>query len=49
MPTTWGADWDYFGAADRRRHTLCPCPCIPEEASIVTILKYIVIVYLFYN
>ena len=36
MPTTWGTDWDYFGTADHRRHTLCPCPCIPEEASIIT-------------
>ena len=39
MPTTWGADWDYFGAADRRRHTLYPCPCRLEEASIVTELN----------
>jgi len=37
MPTTWGADWDYFGTADRCRHTLYPCPCWLQEASIVTI------------
>jgi len=35
-PTTWGADWDYFGAADHCCHTLCPCPCCLQEALIVT-------------
>ena len=37
MPTTWGTDWDYYGAADHCRHTLYPCPCWLQEASIVTI------------
>ena len=39
MPTTWGADWDYFGAADHCRHTLYPCPCWLQEASIITITR----------
>jgi len=39
MPTTWGADWDYFGTADRCRHTLYPCPCRLQEASIITAKK----------
>ena len=38
-PTVWGTNWDYFGAADCRRHTLCPCPCCLQEAPIVTILR----------
>ena len=36
-PTTWGADWDYFGTADRCRHTLDPSPCCIQEVSIVTV------------
>ena len=40
MPTTWGADWDYFGTADRCRHTLYPCPCWLQKASIITVLNY---------
>jgi len=36
-PTIWGADWDYFGAADHYRHTLCLCPCCFQEVSTVTI------------
>ena len=35
-PTTWGADWDYFGAADCCHHTLCPHPCCLQEALIIT-------------
>jgi len=35
-PTIWDADWDYFSTADHCHHTLCPCPCCLQEASIVT-------------
>ena len=37
IPTTWGADWDYYSAADRCCHTLYPYPCWLQEASIVTL------------
>ena len=36
-PTTWGADWYYFGAADHWHHALYPCPCYILEVSVVTI------------
>ena len=38
MLTTWGADWDYYGTANRCCHTLYPYPCWLQEASIITIL-----------
>ena len=37
MPTTWGTDWDYYGAADHCHHTLYPCPCWLQEVLIITI------------
>ena len=36
MSTIWGANWDYYGTADRCRHTLYSCPCWLQEVSIVT-------------
>jgi len=36
-PTTWGADWYYFGTADRWYHTLYPCLCYILKVSVVTI------------
>ena len=36
VPTTWGADWDYFSTADHHCHTLCPYPCCLQEVSIIT-------------
>jgi len=35
-PTTWGADWYYFGAADCWHHALYPCPCCILEVSVIT-------------
>ena len=40
MPTIWGTDWDYSGTADRCHHTLYPCLCWLQEASIVTISPF---------
>ena len=39
-PTTWGADWDYFSAANHHCYTLCPCLCCLQKTSIVTILPF---------
>ena len=41
-PTTWGADWYYYGAANRCRHTLYPCPCWLQEVSIITVIWHLV-------
>jgi len=40
IPTTWGADWDYFGVANHIVITLYPNPCCIQEISIVTIFSF---------
>jgi len=35
-PTTWGADWDYFGVADYVVITIYPSLCYIQEILIVT-------------
>jgi len=35
-PTTWDADWDYFGTANHIVITLYPSLCCIQEALIVT-------------
>ena len=34
-PTTWGADWDYYGTADHIITTLCPTLCYILKVSII--------------
>ena len=36
-PTTWGANWYYYSAADCCCHTLYSCPCWLQEVLIITI------------
>ena len=36
MPTTWGADWDSFGAANHTIIALDPSSCCIHEALIIT-------------
>jgi len=45
-PTTWGADWDCFGTADRCHHTLYPCPRCNLEILIITLFFLSIILLL---
>ena len=40
VPTTWGADWDYFGTADHVIITLGPSPHCILEVLLVTFLVW---------
>ena len=43
-PTTWGANWDYFGTADHVIIILYPSPYCIHEVSIITIYDLTLIV-----